>query len=76
MDIRLNPPLASCKLNVPGFGLAAALVPYGKKFVGGLDMLDNTGELFNETEGDTALRFKPIDVGYGSNRSSEAIFLC
>lgn len=62
---------------MPVLGLAAALlVPYGKKFVGGLDIFESTGDPFNETEGDTARRFRPIDVGYGSNLSSEAIYKC
>jgi hypothetical protein len=35
-------------------------------------MTVNTGDPFNDTEGDTALLFKLMQVGYGSNLSSEA----
>lgn len=71
-DILLNPPLASCKLNklvLDAFCWARAaafgelLPPYNIKLVGGLEIPESTGEPVNETDGDTALRFKPIDVG-------------
>lgn len=71
-DILLNPPLASCKLNkfvLGAFCWARAAAfgepfpPYKVKLVGGLEIPESTGEPVNETEGDTALRFKPIEVG-------------